>query len=53
MINVGLGIYLLRLTCYLYARRAGKMHVCGKKFNSVDDMEVHRRNVHPDAVITS
>jgi hypothetical protein len=33
---------------------AGKnAYLCGKKFNSFDDMEVHRRNVHPDAVITS
>jgi hypothetical protein len=47
----GFGIYLMRIADYLYGRRGRKKcDVCGKKFNSIVDMEVHRRDLHPDAV---
>jgi hypothetical protein len=49
----GFGIYLIRLADYLYGQRGRKKcDVCGKKFDSADDMEVHRRDLHPDAVTT-
>lgn len=47
----GFGIFLMLLADYLYGRRGRKKcDVCGKKFNSADEMEVHRRDLHPDAV---
>ncbi len=46
-----LGIYLMRFADYLYGRRGRKKcDVCGKKFDNVDNMEVHRRDQHQDAV---
>lgn len=49
----GLGIYLMRLADYFYGRRGRKKcDICGKKFDSADKMEVHRRDLHPDAVTT-
>jgi hypothetical protein len=48
---LGFTIYLMRLADYLHGRRGSKKcDVCGKKFESIDDMEVHRRDLHPDAV---
>ena len=48
----GFTIYLMRLADYLHGRRYKnkKCDICGKKFGSMDDMEEHRRNLHPDAV---
>jgi hypothetical protein len=43
---VGFGFYLIRLADYLYGRRGRKN--CG----NVDDREVHRRDLHPDAVMS-
>jgi hypothetical protein len=49
----GFGIYLMRLADYLYGRRGRKKcDVCGEKFDNADEMEVHRRDLHPDAVTT-
>ena len=49
----GFGIYLMRLADYLYGRRGRKKcDVCGKKFDNADEMEAHRRDLHPDAVTT-
>jgi len=41
----------MRLADYLYGRRRRKKcDICGKKFDNIDVMEEHRRDLHPDAV---
>ncbi len=43
----GCGTYLMRLAYYVYGRRGRKKcDVCGKKFDIVDEMEMHRRDLH-------
>jgi hypothetical protein len=50
---VGFGFYLIRLADYIYGRRGRKnCDVCGKKFDNVYDMEVHRRDLHPDPIMS-
>ena len=50
----GLGTYLMRLAGMFYGRRTKKTcDICKKKFRNVDEMEVHRRNIHPDAEVTT
>jgi hypothetical protein len=36
----------------LMRRGRKKCDVCGKKFDNVDDIEVHRTEQHPDAVMS-
>lgn len=50
----GFTIYLMRLADALHGRRAKKTcDVCGKKFHNIDEMEVHRRDLHPGAEATT
>jgi hypothetical protein len=50
----GFGIYLMRLADALYGRRVRRTcDICGKKFGNIDEMEVHRRDLHPDAEATT
>lgn len=49
----GLGIFLMALADRLARRKHGKekrCDVCKKGFATFEEVEIHRRNVHSDAV---
>ena len=49
----GFVIYLMHLSDYLAGRKHKKKaktcDVCSQQFRTIEDMEVHRRNEHPNA----
>jgi len=49
----GIGMYLMRLADYLTSKKrirgSKKCDICDADYDTIEDMEVHRREINPDA----